>query len=323
MAPIGWRRLPVILLPALLTGLQFCSSGTALATTTPTVILQVVVHSSDRGQDDAVNVTNLNSDVLGTCQLPARATAKRISCAIRVPANTSVLVTAQPAAGQTWQSFHGSKCSSAPGPVCHIAITEHRQLVSARFGRARPGPSVTSASPLTYAHSPTMSFGDNTVTVNGTGFPANQAATLTDDGATVATGATDANGDVTLTYDSQSEPGVYRKLAIHAGGKTAQTDVYNTLVWAWGEGDQGSGSIFFVINETDMDAHRTDNYVSFDSNPRVPMTFADGSASKGYAQIDTPHYSCPKGAAGTLRIYGTRGSGPQRYTYNFLIPITC
>jgi hypothetical protein len=287
------------------------------------VTLRIVVHSSGRGQDDAVSVTDLNSDVLGTCQLPASGTAMSISCAIQVPANISVLVAAEPAAGQAWQSFHGSKCSSAPGPVCHIAIAGRGQLVSARFGRARPGPSVTSASPLTYAHSPTMTFGANTVTVNGTGFPASQAATLTDDGATVATGATDANGDVTLTYNAQSEPGVYRKLAVHAGGKMAQTDIYNTLVWAWGEGDQGSGSVFFVINETDMDANRIHNYVRFDSNPPVPMTFTDGSASKGYAQIDTPHYSCPKGAAGTLRIYGTRGSGPQRYTYNFLIPITC
>jgi hypothetical protein len=301
--------------------MQFCSSGPALAATTPAVILRVVIHSS--GRDDAVSVTNLNSDVLGTCQLPATGTARSISCAIQVPADLSVLVTAQPAAGQRWQSFHGSKCSSAPGPVCHIAIAERGQRVSARFGRARPGPSVTSASPLTYAHSPTMTFGDNTVTVNGTGFPANRAATLTDDGTTVATGATDASGDVTLTYNSLSEPGVYRKLAVHAGGKTARTDIYNTLVWAWGEGDQGSGSIFFVINETDMDAHPVDNYVRFNSNPPVPITFTDGSASQGYAQIDTPRYPCAKGAAGTLRIYGTRGSGPQRYTYNFLIPITC
>jgi hypothetical protein len=287
------------------------------------VTLRVVVRSAARGADDAVNVTNLNGDVLGICQLPARAAASRISCAIQVPADTSILVGAQPAAGQTWQSFHGGNCSSAPGPVCHIAITEHRLVMSARFGRAQPGPRVTSASPLTYAHSPTMTFGDNTVTVNGTGFPARHAATLTDDGAIVARGATDANGDVTLAYDSESEPGVYRKLAVHAGGKIAQTDIYNTLVWAWGEGDQGSGSIFFVINETDMNANRIDNHVRFDSNPPVPVTFAGGSASKGYAQIDTPHYSCPKGAAGTLRIYGTRGYGPQRYTYSFLIPITC
>lgn len=307
----------------LLAGTQFCGSATALAATTPTVTLRVAVHSSGRGRDDAVSVINLDSDLLGTCQLPASATVRKISCAIQVPANTSVLVTAQPAAGQTWQSFHGSKCSSAPGLVCHIAITEHRQSVSVRFGPARPGPSVTSASPLTYAHSPTMTYGDNTVTVSGTGFPASRVATLTDDGATVASGATDANGDVTLTYDALSEPGVYRELAIHAGGKIARTDIYNTLVWAWGEGDQGSGSIFFVINETDMNANRIENYVRFDSNPPVPIIFADGSARKGYAQIDTPHYNCAKGAAGTLRIYGTRGSGPQRYTYSFLIPITC
>lgn len=295
----------------------------ALAATPSAVTLRVMVHSSVPDQDDAVAVTDLNSVVLGTCQLPASGTARSISCAIQVPANTSVLVTGQPAAGQAWQSFQGSECSSAPGPVCHIAVAEHRQVVSARFGRAGRGPSVTSASPLTYAHSPTMTFGDNTVTVNGTGFPAGKAATLTDDGTTVATGATDASGDVTMTYDSQSEPGVYRKLAVHAGGRTAQTDIYNTLVWTWGEADQGSGAIFFVINETDMDSSPVDNYVQFDSNTRVPITFGDGSARNGYAQIGTPHYACASGAAGTLRIYGTRGSGPQRYAYNFVIPITC
>jgi hypothetical protein len=294
-----------------------------LAATTPTVTLRVVVHSSIRGQDDAVSVTNLNGGVLGTCQLPASGTARSISCSIQVPANLSVLATAQPAAGQAWHSFNGSKCSSAPGPVCHIAVAEHGQVVSARFGRARPGPSVTPASPLTYAHSPTMTFGDNTVTVNGTGFPASTPATLTDDGAAVASGTTEADGDVTLTYDSESEPGVYRELAVHAGGKTAQTDIYNTLVWTWGEGGQGSGSIFFVVNETDMDANRIENYVQFDSDRPAPINFVDGSAPKGYAQIRTPPYSCAKGAAGTLRIYGSRGSGPQRYTYNFEFPITC
>jgi hypothetical protein len=55
------------------------------------VTLRIMVHSSGRGQDDAVSVTDLNSDVLGTCQLPASGTAMSISCAIQVPANISVL----------------------------------------------------------------------------------------------------------------------------------------------------------------------------------------------------------------------------------------
>lgn len=284
--------------------------------------LWVILHSSGPGQADAVSVTNLESAVLGTCQLPAGGTGRSISCAIQVPTELSVLVTAEPAAGQVWRSFHGSNCNSAPGPVCHIAIQASSQSVTVGFGRARQGPSVTAASPLTYGHSPTMTYGVNVVTVTGAGFPASRPATLTDDGTTVATAMTDALGNVTLTYDSESEPGVYRKLAVHAGGKTARTDIYNTLVWTWGEGDQGSGSIFFVVNETDMNPVRTDNYVQFDSNPPVAI-FAAATARSGYAQIDTPPYSCASGATGTLRIYGTRGYGSQRYSYNFLIPITC
>ncbi len=146
---------------------------------------------------------------------------------------------------------------------------------------------------------------------------------LTDDGTFVASGTTGANGDVTLSYSSSSEPGVYRELAVQAGNQIAQTDIYNTLVWTWGEGNQGTGAIFFVINETDMDANLIRNYVQFDSNPPRPINFTTGSATQGYAQIQTPAYPCSPGAPGTIRIYGARGAGLQRYTYDFSIPITC
>jgi len=323
IVPKSHRKLPELLLAALLMGTPFYGPGTALAGPAPTVALRVVVQSPRPGTGNAVTVTDLNNDMLGTCQAAANHPAGMTSCVIQVPTNVSILVTAQPAAGQAWHSFPGSKCQSAPGPVCHIAITLAGQSVFVNFGPARPGPSVTAENPLTYAHSPTMSFGDNIVTVNGTGFPPDHAASLTDDGTVVASGTTGTNGDVTLSYNSSSEPGVYRELAVQAGNQTAQTDIYNTLVWTWGEGNQGTGAIFFVINETDMDANVIRNYVQFDSNPPRPINFTTGSATQGYAQIQTPAYPCAPGAPGTLRIYGTRGAGQQRYTYNFSIPITC
>jgi hypothetical protein len=317
------RKLLPFLVAALLAGTSLYGSGAALAGPAPTVALRVVVRSPGPVAGNAVRVTNLSNALLGTCQEAANHPARTTSCVIQVPANVSILVTAQPAAGQAWQSFFGSRCQSAPGPVCHIAITLASRSVFVNFGPARPGPSVTAELPLTYGHSPTMSLGDNTVTVNGTGFPPDQAATLTDDGAVVASGMTGTNGAVTLSYNSSSEPGVYRELAVQAGHQNAQTDIYNTLVWTWGEGNQGTGAIFFVINETDMDANLIENYVQFDSHAPRPISFGTGSAAQGYAQIQTPAYSCAPGAPGTLRIYGTRGAGQQRYAYNFSIPITC
>ena len=231
--------------------------------------------------------------------------------------------------GERLASYSGSGCAAAPGPVCHIAIYTSSQSVSARFGTAQAGPTVTTASPLVYAGSPTLSLagigdaGFAKVHASGNGFPANTPATLTDDGTVVATGTTDGSGNVSLSYTAASEPGIYRNLAIQASNQTATTDVYNTLVWSWGEGNQGSGNPFFVVNETDMDANKVQNYVQFNSNTPVPITFTNGSASQGYAQVQTPPYACTSGTPGTLSIYGTRGTGAQRYTYKFTFAVTC
>lgn len=321
-----FRRLPVTLLAVLVLALPIGLPSIAAAAPS-TVTLTVTVRDGNVGKQNAVQVTDLSNNVLGVCQQSTA--AKKTTCDVQVPVNKSVVVAAQAAPGEAFQWFTGSGCASAPGPVCHIAIGTSNQSVKARFDTALLGPTITTAKPLVYAGSPTLSLagigysGYDLVQVNGTGFKANAPAKLTDDGKTVATGTTDGSGNVALQYTAASEPGIYRDLVVKVGNKTAQTDVYNTLVWAWGEGDQGSGSIFFVVNETDMDANEVENYVQFNGNTPVPIDFSDGSATQGYAQINTPHYACAAGSSATLRIYGARGTGAQRYTYDFSFPITC
>ena len=299
----------------------------AFAATPTTATLTITVRDGIAGRQDAVQVTNLNNDLLGTCQL--NGSVRRTTCGIQVPTDKSVVLSAQPGAGGRSIAWLGSGCGSAPGPVCHIAVNTANQAVTAWFGTARPVPTITTAKPLVYAGSPTLSLagigygGYDTVQTTGNGFAPNAAATLTDNGVVVANGTTDGSGAVNLSYTAASEPGIYRKLAIHAGSKTATTDVYNTLVWSWGEGNQGSGQPSFVVNETNMDANTVENYVQFNSNAPVPITFTDGNAAQGYAQVTTPAYSCAAGTSGTLSIYGTRGMGVQRYTYRFTFSVTC
>lgn len=323
-----FKRLPMTILAVLALALPISMPRIAAAAPS-TVTLTVTVHDPNVGKQNAVQVTDLNNNVLGTCRQPASPATKKTKCSVQVPVNKSVVVAAQAAPGEAFQWFTGSGCASAPGPVCHIAIGTSNQSVKARFDTALPGPTITTAKPLVYASSPTLSLagigysGYDLVQVNGGGFKANAPAKLTDNGAVVATGTTDGSGNVALQYTAASEPGIYRNLAVKVVSQTAQTDVYNTLVWSWGEGDQGSGSIFFVVNETDMDANRIENYVQFNNDAPVPINFSDGSATEGYAQINTPHYACAAGSSATLNIYGTRGTGKQRYTYDFPIPITC
>ncbi len=294
------------------------------AAAAPVITLALRVADPRPGRGAEVTVTDLDGHVLGRCAAPGPGAGRERSCAVPVPAGAGVLVVARPAAGQVWQSFRGGRCESAPGPVCHLAIGRTGQPVAVRFGPAGPGPRVTAASPLTSPHAPGPARGDGTVSVQGTGFPAGQEAVLTDDGTAVASGLTDASGSVTLTYHARSEPGVYRDLTIRAGGRSASTGVYNTLVWTWREGGEGTGSVFFAIDETGLDAGASGSYVQFGRNPPVPVRFTvSGQAARGDARIDTPVYDCAPGARGALRLYGARGAGPQRYRYRFTIPVTC
>jgi hypothetical protein len=324
-------------------GMPLCIPAAAQAVSArpaaaPGVPLHLRVDAARPGRDDAVTVTGLDGHVLGRCTV--RGTAGGRSCAVPVPAGSGLLVVARPAAGQAWRSFRGSWCESAPGPVCHVVMGRAGRSVAVRFGPAGPGPRVTAARPFTWPHAPGPGRGGGLVPVRGAGFPAGREAVLTDDGIAVARGLTDAAGVVTLSYEAHSEPGVYRHLMIRAGGRSASTDVYNTLVWTWAEGGEGTGSVFFVIDETGLDAGGRGSYVQFGRNPPVPVrapvsglpsgpvrgpagVIAAREAARGHAKINTPVYGCAPGTRGTLRLYGARGAGAQRYRYRFTIPVTC
>ena len=296
------------------------------AAASSSVTLSVTVGDLNAGKQNAVNVVNTGGTLLGTCQQPPSTTSLYTSCNITVPADKGVLVIAQPAPGESLLGFVGSHCITAPGPVCHIQMGTANQTVAAVFHTSTPGPVIAATTygangaPIAFGQSPQMAafdFDNFPMTVNGSGFPHNTAATLTDDGTVVATSMTDGSGIVSFTYSPQSEPGVYRRLVASAGGQTARTDAYNTLLYYYQQFTTGGGETYFKVTETDMD-NQLDNFVQYNSNPTVPMTFTTGSQAKGYAQITTPDYACTP--TGTLMLTGTKGKGTND-SFNYSVSI--
>lgn len=312
--------------------LAFAEAAVAAPAAT-TVNFSVTVGDISAGKQNAVELETTGGSFIGSC-LDTSPTAITQTCSIPVPVNTGVLAIAQPAPGEAWKLFVGGGCLNAPGPVCHVQVGTKNVNLFAGFGPAVHGPSIsaltykpgTSGLPIALGQSPTLSpynFDKYPITINGSGFPANAPATLSDNGQLVATGTSDPNGVVSFTYYPQSEPQLYRKLVVGVSGQTASTDVYNSLIYYELQSTSNPGTIMFKINETDMDS-TVDNYVQFNNNAPAPVTFGDGSAAQGYAQIITPTYACTPGSTNTLTIYGTRGKGTTGvFKYGVPISIGC
>ncbi len=161
-------------------------------------------------KNDSVLLTDTLGNTLATCQSAGSLTT---TCKVQVSAQKGVVVSAQPDLGEAFQSYSGSKCQYAPGPVCHVQMGTTNKSVTVQFRAATAGPVVTTTSPVALGQSSACTYGNGTVTVNGSGFAANSAATLSDDGTQVASGSTDSSGFAQLSYNASSEPGVYRQLS--------------------------------------------------------------------------------------------------------------
>lgn len=96
-------------------------------------------------------------------------------------------------------------CSPAPGPICHRKVTKAVTVVG-HFAAAQTPSAATTTTYVEGDTSGCSGFSD-VVTVDGTGFPAGTAVTLSDDGQQVASGATDSTGSAQLQYTANSEPG--------------------------------------------------------------------------------------------------------------------
>ncbi len=317
------------LILAIVLCIPFTISGLAFAAPS-TVNFSLTVADLNAGKANATALETTGGTSLGSCQ-NLSSTALYKTCTISVPVNTGILAVAQPAPGESWKLSVGGGCLNATGPVCHIQVGTSNVSLLEGFGTATSRASIsaltykpgTSGLPIALGQSPTLSpynFDKYPLTVNGSGFPANSPATLSDNGKLVATGSSDPNGVVSFTYQPQSESQLYRKLVVGVAGQTATTDVYNSLIYYEVQSTPTAGTATFTITETDMDS-TVDNYFQFNNNAPVPVSFTNGNASQGYAQIVTPNYVCQPGTNNTFTLYGTRGDGTTgKFTYS--IPFT-
>jgi hypothetical protein len=286
------------------------------AATSTTVNLTVEVASPFANPGD-VQVQDVNGNVLATCQ--GSSSPGTATCPIKVPANTGILVIAQPLTAGAFKDWTAA-CSSAPGPICHLKIGTHSQKVVGHFGSTPPTQSAVTTMPSVFGDTPGCSGFSPPVTVNGTKFPVATAVTLSDDGQQVASGTTDNNGFAQLSYTATSEHGVYRTLVMGAGGLTAATDIFNEGSFCLDQQNGiGTGTVSFQVVGADLDANSTGT-VQFANNTPVKAP-ADAS---GAFTVTTPGYKCKAGASKNLVIKDVRGAGtPAAYQGKTVFAITC
>jgi len=286
-----------------------------------TVTLKVQIATDNASKNDTVLLTDTLGNTLATCQSAGSQTK---TCKVQVSMQKGVVLSAQPDLGEAFQSFSGANCQYAPGPVCHVQMYASNRTVTVQFGAATAGPIVTTTSPVALGQSSACTYGNGTVTVNGSGFAANSPATLSDDGTQVASGSTDGSGFAQLSYNASSEPGVYRQLTMSVAGQSVSTDVYNGGTFCWSVTGTGSGTITITVAENDLDANKVETHFQFGSNTPVPLKF--GGAANAQAGIGQGHasYACPSGQAASFVLYGKRGvNTPSAYSYSITVSFTC
>lgn len=232
-----------------------------------TVTLKVQIATDNASKNDSVLLTDTLESTLATCQSAGSQTK---ACKVQVSMQKGVVLSAQPDLGEAFQSFSGANCQYAPGPVCHVQMYASNRTVTVQFGAATAGPIVTTASPVALGQSSPCTFGNGTVTVNGSGFAANAPAMLSDDGTQVASGSTDGSGFAQLSYNASSEPGIYRQLTMSVNGQRVSTDVSNSGTFCWSVTGTGSGAITITVAENDLDANKVETHFQFGSNTPIP-----------------------------------------------------
>ena len=272
-------------------------TAAAAATGTSVVTLEV---SSPFANPGDVQVQDLTSgNVLATCQ--GSSSPGTATCAVDVPTGDGVLFVAQPLTAGAFKDWTAA-CGSTPGPICHRKVTKAVKVVG-HFAAAHT-PSAVTTTTYVEGDTPGCSGFSDVVTVDGTGFPAETAVTLSDDGQQVASGMTDSSGSAQLQYTANSEPGIYRNLVMAAAGVSSSTDIYNEASYCLNQNGAGSGTDSFEVIATDLDANSSGT-IRFASNPAVP----EPANAQGVSTVTTPAYACKAGAAKNLVITGVRGAG--------------
>jgi hypothetical protein len=263
------------------------------------------------GSVQALSITGFGS--YGTCSAPA--TPGRALCSFDPPETSPVLVLAAPSSGEAVGRWSG-RCAGTPGPLCFIetGATEDSRRGGVRFVPAASGaPTATTGQfgiSVTGPAPGDCTFSQGT-TVTGSGFPAQAAVVLYDDGQPVATGATDTSGNVTLADSSPpADPGIYRTLTIATvdGPASASTDAYNVLESCVYD-HSASGEISLTWDLSGLDADSTSAAIQVAGHAPVPVT-ADAS---GQGSVTTPTYNCTSGTMVTVTLRARRGTGTHQH----------
>lgn len=297
---------------ALVAAITTAGLAPAGASAAGTANVQVTVGSPQANAGSVLVENIVQTTTYGSCASPS--TPGSNTCTISVPSDSGVLLIAQPASGETLGGWAG-KCSSAPGPVCHIQSgNANTTSLGMKLVPAGSGPAASASPEYVTGPTPNGCNAAEATTVTGTGFPANAAVILSDDGTVVASDTTDSGGNVTFPYTpAASEQGIYRTLTLTAGGQTASTDVYNSGHFCLQFSSPAPGMDQVTVNVSGLDANSSDN--AFQILNRTPIVISADATGAGSAS--TPVFACKPGTTVTYRIYGERGVGtPSKYTYN-------
>lgn len=304
---------------ALIAGAGAVAWPSAAGADTPASV--AITINSKQASPGAVEVTNSSGNsVYGTCT--ATQAHGGVTCTFPVPPNSGVLLIAEPSPGEQVEKWTGP-CSGTPGEVCHVQSGAGGTTTSlaVKFSPAAPGaPEISLSNPEIAGSGPNSCVPDESVTANGSGFPANTAASLSDDGNVVASGSTDSSGNVALTDGpSAGEPGIYRVLTLQAGGVTASTDVYNSGFFCVTQFPTGS-SIAVRVDASGLDANSSSTTITFPG--QAPVAVVADSTGSGSGM--TPYYPCTTGSQFDVAFTGTRGAGShQAYTFSTTLTVTC
>lgn len=315
----GWLRLVPAFALAMIAGGGVVVSSSAAGADTP-ASLSITINAKQASPGTVEVTDNVGGSVYGTCA--DRQSHGGASCNISVPANSGILLVAQPSPGEQLDRWTGP-CVGTPGDVCHVQTGAGATTtsVSLKLAQQAPGtPGVSLSNPEVAGSGPNGCVPGESVTANGSGFPGNTAATLSDDGNLVASGTTDASGNVALTDGpGAGEPGIYRVLTVAAGGVTASTDVYNSGFFCVTQLTTG-GTIAVRVDASGLDANSSSTTITFPGQAPVPVVADSTGSGSGM----TPFYSCTPGTQYGVSFTGTRGAGShQAYTFSATLNVTC
>lgn len=314
-----WLRLVPVFTLAMVAGGGVVVSASAAGADTPAIV-SITINAKQVSPGTVEVTNNVGSSVYGTCT--DTQSHGGASCSISVPANTGILLFAQPSPGEQVDRWTGP-CVGTAGDVCHVQTGAGATTtsVSVKLMKQASGtPAISLSNPEMAGSGPNGCVPGESVTANGSGFPVNSAATLSDDGNVVASGTTDSSGNVALTDGpGVGEPGIYRVLTIAVGGVTATTDVYNSGFFCVTQFTTG-GTIAVRVDASGLDANSSSTTITFPGE--APVAVVADSTGSGSGM--TPFYPCTPGNQYGVSFTGSRGAGShQAYTFSATLNVTC